>query len=188
MSTESCDGIFSNNLSADHKPKCLDHLFGVLESIAWMLCAGLGKPFIEACGHGCEARWHRWIAGANLQDQSAEGIALEGAPARHAFERDDSHGPQVGFVVDVLGALDLLGAHVVGRPDHCSGACVAAGRHLAGNVLRHTEVEDLGEDLAVIRDGEEDVVGLDVAVDDAFCVGFVECDGGVPKDSKRLLR
>ncbi len=72
-------------------------------------------------------------------------------------------------MVDVLGAHDLLGAHVVRRADERAGARGAAHDADLGP-LRDAEVEQLHEHLAAPGVAEEDVGRLDVAVDDAALV------------------
>ena len=76
------------------------------------------------------------------------------------LEQHAAHAEQVAAAVDLL-PLHLLGGHVVGGSHHVSGA-----GHRRGGHVRHAEVHDLHR--AVFLD--EDVGGLDVAVDDARLV------------------
>ena len=72
-------------------------------------------------------------------------------------------------------ASHLLRRHVAHGPEHSSRICVARQRRRRGvlgrtskrRLARQAEVEDL--DLAVA--GQEQVVRLEVAMDDAFVVG-----------------
>ena len=82
-------------------------------------------------------------------------------------------GVDVRAAVDHL-AADLLGRHVLRRAEDDAGLGLEAAVHLlhvAGDELRHAEVEDLGPLDAVLVDVDADVVGLHVAVDDALVVG-----------------
>jgi hypothetical protein len=80
-------------------------------------------------------------------------------------------------------AANLLGRHVADRAEDLSGVgvvggaevcgCVVGGVGLGGTEFCEAEVEDF--ELAVFED--EDVFGLEVAVDDAFVVGGGEAVG-----------
>ena len=72
-------------------------------------------------------------------------------------------------MIDLADALDLLGAHVVRRADERADAR-AGHRGLGGRGdFCDAEVEHLGE-LFILVANEEDVLGLQVAMDDSFCV------------------
>ena len=83
------------------------------------------------------------LAGEHLEENAAEGV-------------------NVGACVSVL-ACRLFGRHVVGSSHH--DACGRHGRQrlATGN----TEVRDLGDAVGI----DQDVLGLDVAVDDSRLVG-----------------
>ena len=89
-------------------------------------------------------------------------LVLERELACQGLVGDDGQGPEVGSVVDGLGAEELLRAHVASVPT--MRPVVSSFPDVAH--LGHAEVEHLDEDLAV-RVEEEDVARLDVAVDDA---------------------
>ncbi len=100
-----------------------------------------------------------------MLDDEVGRAALEGKAAREHLEE---HAPE-RVEVDRgrgLGAARLLGRHVLGRAEH------EAGRGDAQFALHlgQAEVEDLDE-VAVLVVEQEDVVGLDVAVDDVELVG-----------------
>ena len=86
----------------------------------------------------------------------------------HATER-----VHVGAAVDERRGLDLLGGEVVDRPQHGVG-----GRGDGGAVerLRKTEVGEIGVVVAFAR-GDQDVGGLDVAMDEAEAVRGVQRSG-----------
>ena len=143
-----------------------------------------GRP-----GYGHRRRGHR--RGADLHEEIADALALEGQDAGHAFVRDDAERPEVGAVIDVAQAARLLGRHVVGRAEH--GARLGAAREplfARGRLdLRDAEVEHLGDLVVVVRRAdEEDVLRLQVAVDDARVVRALQRAADLPDDPRRLLQ
>ena len=102
--------------------------------------------------------------GALLHEGDAERrLALEGhLPGRH-LEQDDAERVDVGPLVDVL-PFDLLGGHVLGRPDEGPAVGDALGLGGAGDA----EIHDPGAALAV----DHDVGRLEVPVDDPQPVGL----------------
>ncbi len=105
------------------------------------------------------------------------GCAMKREGAGQHLVKDDAEGPDVGAGVGVL-AAQLLGRHV---GDGADGAAGVGQAGLAGD-LGQAEVGDA--DRAV--GGEEDVGGLDVAVDDAAGVGSGEAVGGLGDDRQGL--
>jgi hypothetical protein len=104
-------------------------------------------------------------------------------PRGEALVHDAAQRPEIGPVVDRALAAHLLGAHVGGRPEHRPFAREARLR-LAPLVdrrveLREAEIEDLGEELALLVVREEQVFGLEVAVDDAGGVRAREAAAGL---------
>ena len=94
-------------------------------------------------------------------------LAVVGLGAGEHLEQQDAGGVDVGARVGDA-ALDLLGGQVGdGAHQHTGGRGVAGG---AGHGPGEAEVGDL--DAPVV--GEQDVLGLDVAVDDAGVVGGAE--------------
>ena len=100
-------------------------------------------------------------------------VPLEGQAARQHLEEDDAQRVDVRARVGLL-ALDLLGRHVLGRPDHHAGARDPLGLDRAGD----PEIHDPGVAVAV----DHDVLGLEVAVDDAQAVGFRQALADLPGD------
>ena len=91
-----------------------------------------------------------------------DGLAPEGRAAAEALEGDRAEGPEIGPRVDRLRASRLLRAHVEGRP-HEGTRLRRGGLHRFD--LRNAEIEDFGDFLVVVLH-EEDVRGLQIAVDD----------------------
>ncbi len=92
---------------------------------------------------------------------------------QHAAER-----PQIAAVVD-LAALRLLGRHV----GHGAHRSLGFGQPRRFGQPRQAEVHD--GDLAVL--GDQNVGGLDVAVNDAFLVGGLQALRDLPADFERIL-
>ncbi len=129
-----------------------------------------------------------------LQDRAHDvgrRVAVEGPVPRqqlveHRAERED-----VGAGVGVLPA-DLLGGHVADGAEHGSGLRAARlrrrrgqrGGRLGPRELGQAEVEDL--DAAVVR--HEDVLGLEIAVDDALLVRGAEAAGDLERVVDGLAR
>ena len=94
-------------------------------------------------------------------------------------------------MVDRPLALHLLGGHVRRRSEHRSFSCEAS-RLLVGLHRRvelgEAEVEQLGNFVAVVALHDEDVLGLEIAVDDAGSVGLHEPLGAVADDAARGRR
>ncbi len=105
----------------------------------------------------------RLLVGDLVEDRH-EVVGVERPAARRQLVEHAADAEHVAPPVD-LGALDLLRRHVVGGAHDVAGA-----GHGGGGEARHPEVHDLH--LAVLLD--EDVGGLDVAVDDARLVGMGE--------------
>ena len=101
----------------------------------------------------------------------------------HAGDRlveDHADRPQVGAGVDGRGPLDLLGRHVVRRSHR------HAGLRLRGvGELRDPEVHQLDQPLPADRPAQEDVLGLQVAMDDAGAVRRVEARERLADDPHR---
>ena len=125
--------------------------------------------------HGAQGR--RGLRRLLLADDAAHFIVtgfhqllgIEGRDADEQFVEEHAEGIDVAAGVDVEPIhLGLLGAHVERRADHLLEAGVDGE---VGEPLLHglgdAEVDDLGHGRAVVQ-GDEDVRGFEVAVDDPF--------------------
>ena len=104
---------------------------------------------------------------------------MKGDPAGDHFVHDDSEGVDVRAGVHLL-EIDLLGRHVLRRSEHDSRSGHAVGVHEPGQ----PEVHD--PDIALPVD--HDVLGLEVAVDDAQPVGLGQAFGDLDGDADGLGR
>ena len=105
------------------------------------------------------------------------GISGERVLAGEHLVQDDAEGEDVGAMVGGL-AADLLGGHVAGRAENDSRLGVGengvpGGDGRNGDELGQAEIQDL--DMAVA--GQEDVRGLEVAMDHALVVGGGQAAG-----------
>ena len=131
------------------------------------------------------------LFGADGDDELAESVGvLVGSAAGEGLIEHHAQGPDVGAAVEVAVAARLLGRHVERRAEHAPGAGEARrlGPALAGIVddLGDTEVEELDDTLAAAGGmgappigtdlREEEVGGLDVAVDDVRLVRAIEAE------------
>ena len=113
--------------------------------------------------------WHG--GGDVLDDDFAVALAAKWDLAGQHFEQDHAERVDVGAVVDVRFAFALLGRHVVGRSHDRAGARLVRNLFIALGQLGQAEIEHLHEVGHVPLGDEEDVFGLEVAVDDAVLVG-----------------
>jgi hypothetical protein len=110
-----------------------------------------------------------------LQDRSERlggAVRLEGTPPAQHLVQDRSEREQVGSLID-FAAAHLLGRKIAERAaDRRIGVQRQRGsrRRLAGAILRETRETEV-ENLDPVRAGDEQVLGLQVAVDDAALVG-----------------
>ena len=112
-----------------------------------------------------------------LQDRRADGchrVAREWAPSGHDLEEDDAHRPDVAPRVGVLRRAHLLGRHVVGRAERCRGLRHLETARIDTGDLRDAEVEHFDARLSVTVAGDEEIGGLEVAMDDAETVRLGE--------------
>jgi hypothetical protein len=120
----------------------------------------LGPHVLEHRGHRALGRERR-LALEHLVEDAAERV-------------------DVGAVVEV-GAVALLGAHVLRGAEHLAGPGQLHGVEAAGDA----EVEDFND--GGDADGlDEDVVGLEVAVEDAVLVRLAEALGDLPRELQAL--
>ena len=110
-----------------------------------------------------------------LDDDLAVTVAAERDLAREHLEQQHAERIDVGAVIDLDLPLALLGGHVIGRPHHRTGARLVADLLVGQRQLREAEVEHLDEvtaRAAVVA--QEDVLGLEIAVDDSLLVRGVQ--------------
>ncbi len=112
---------------------------------------------------------------------------LEGPLPREALEEDDAERVDVGAPVHVVLGADLLRGHVVGGADRVAGARQAVRGAL---VPREPEVRDARPPAlpALVGAGEDQVRGLEVAVDDARAVRGVHGVGDLAQELRRVPR
>ena len=109
------------------------------------------------------------------------GGGLERLAAAEHLVGHDAECVDVGPVIGVGVGGRLLGRHVRRRAEgHAHGGQLAG----AGALLDRLGHAEVGHQR--VAAGEEDVVGLDVAVDDALLVGHGQCVGHVADDAHRL--
>ena len=150
--------------------------------------AGVGRPAIrllgEQAGHDLACR-HRQVGAdlarvprlrvEDLVDERRDRLARKRPRAGQKLVEHDAQREEIGPAVDLL-APDLLGRHVGRASDH-----LARPRHVGarrGGELSDAEVGHLHA--AVF--GDQDVAGLDVAVDDVPLVGVRQGLGGLADD------
>ena len=116
---------------------------------------------------GIDGARRRHRRGNVLDDDLAIAFATERHLARHHLEQDDAQRIDVSSLVDVGPAFALLGRHVVGSAHHRASTRLV--RNLVGTQgqLGKPEVEHLHEVACAALVDEKDVLGLEVAVDNA---------------------
>ncbi len=152
-----------------------------------------GKPWIE-CRQQHDARprcaqrrglWRTLHDHHRKRDDISRALRLCG-PVRLTDEEGIGDHPQR---IDIRGSLELrprpelLRCHVERRPQT---ACRARGRGVLGDELGHAEIEDLHAGRAVLARCQEQVLGLEIAVDDRGRVGLVERESDLLDVSEHL--
>jgi hypothetical protein len=119
----------------------------------------------------------------DLREHRGRRRAGEGIVARDDLVEDDGHAEEVAPSVELAGA-DLLGRHELRRADR------VAGLRLDRRSLRlgDAEIEQLGRDLSVGIDVEEDVRRLEVAMGDPELVRVLQRGEERQHDRDRLAR
>ncbi len=135
---------------------------------------------LQAGRHGAQLGDGRQLLVQDLVDEGGDGVALEGPLAREHLVDHDAEREDVAAAVEIL-AFDLFGRQVLRAAHHRAGHGQLGA--LAGH-LGDAEVGDLHPAGAV----EQDVAGLDVAVDDALAVGVVEGVGGLAGDAQHVAQ
>ena len=135
----------------------------------------------QAAGHvGRELIERRRLLVGDVHQRGRERLPDERIPPRERPVEDHAHRPDVGARVDLRGTLGLLGRHVLGRAHQHAHAGLAGV--LALGELRDAEVHQLDQQPPRLGLVQEDVLGLEVAVDDALLVCGGEPDQRLPND------
>ena len=157
------------------------------EALGRRLCERAGDrerdAWREHLAHGGEGRW--WAAEVLAEDH--EGVrAGEGHPASQHLVAQAAQGVHVAAAVQLTLGGRLLGAHVLRRAEgHAHrgerrrAACRIGCRPVVSRPAGGPEVRQQR-----VRAAQEQVLGLEVAVDDAACMGVVE--GLVSRSASRL--
>lgn len=124
-----------------------------------------------------------WLCVNVFVEELERVVLVEGDLARQHLVEEDSERVDVRAGVDGLG-VGLLGAHITRGP---KDRARLGERELAVGVeeLGDAEVEDLDEVRLARALAEEDVLGLEIAVDDAATVGFFEASTHLDRDADR---
>ncbi len=152
-----------------HGAQLTQHLPGVLRAVLGILL----QTAIDERGQRRrhlrgDLRERRVGLGAGVDHDRARGLAVEGRTAGQRLVEHHAERPHVGRGAHALGAHRLLGRHVVRRPHGDAGVGDVVVR--AVEIARDAEVEDLDDLAPVALLRHEDVLGLEVAVDDALLV------------------
>ena len=152
----------------------------VLVALLRLLRERLEDDRLQRGGHGRVdlARTGRGLAELG-QEELWDGLAGERQPARGDLVGHHAERVNVGAAVD-LAVLALLRSHVLGRPDDHAGG--GAGGALPVGELGDAEVDQLHEVPLVAALDEEDILGLEVAVDDPAVVGGPQRVGQLEQD------
>jgi hypothetical protein len=120
-------------------------------------------------------------------DDLAGPVGDEGRLATRRLIEDAAEGVQIGAVIDVAGAAALLGRHEHRRAEDRAGGRVARAGAGVGQ-LGDAEVEELGAPAGgPLGIGDQhDVVGLEVAMDDAAVVGGRQRARDLPRQLDQL--
>ncbi len=146
---------------AELGPRVLDELPTARVSVLRRLRQGLEENGVETDRQvGVERARGRWILGDVAPEDRHRAVPAERRLTRQALEEDAAERVDVGAEVE-RPSLDLLRGDVVGSP----GEMADLRRSSVGSdVLREPEVAQIAV-LAASFAGDEDVAGLDVAVD-----------------------
>ena len=151
-----------------------------------------GKVVVEANGGGGSLV-------ENGVEDGARTFSLEGKRAGGHFVENDAKGKKVGARVEIL-AENLFGRHVGdgaqggARTGELIGVDANSGESIggAGSTGGSFSMGDLGEaeveDFGVAALGDENVGGLDVAVNDAFGVGGIESVGNLDTEVEEIFQ
>ena len=165
-------------------PKVSRHVCGGCVAAAGFLGHGRAADGVEIASErsvrGRERGW-RSVQNGVRRVRKWQVVDVQRRPAQKQFVQDGAKRIDVGAAIRrLLARSDLLGAHVPQRSDHLAISRQAGGvRVLRIERRGDTEVDDTGAARAV----DEDVPGLEVAVQDVTLVGVVH---GVAYAGKEL--
>ena len=158
--------VFSSSVTLPSSPRTSSHGGG---TIVGPLGQHAAKQVGQARRHADAPRLDvHGLVGGDSGQGAGGAIGHEGRRAGQALEEDAAEREHVGARVHIQRALRLLGRHVHGRPQGRAGLGQAQ-RGRVEQAARDAEVEQL--DLGNVLARQEDVGGLDVAVDDPVLVG-----------------
>ncbi len=110
-------------------------------------------------------------------EDDGRGVALKGHSPRGHLVHDGAEGEEVRAGIQLF-AAGLLGRHISDGTDGGAGTGGKSGRAAGADGLREGGLGDLGEaevdDLGAAGSSDEDVSGLDVAMDDALVMRGIE--------------
>ena len=129
-------------------------------------------------------RAHHHVIDARIERRALRwwGEATDGQFAGEQFVEDDAERINVRAMIDGGRFFKLLRGHVVWRAERRAGGGERDVGFVVAHDFRDTEVGDLHAPLRV----EQDVLGLDVAVENAFLVGELERLTNLRHDGQRL--
>lgn len=129
-----------------------------------------------------------WMRRRRIRDDGGgdggDALALKWSPAAEHLVEDDAERPDIGPGVRVLEAADLLGGHVMNGPGDEARGGEARVRGPLGALedLGEPEIEDLDERCTVGSSRKKEVLGFEVAVEDAAGVGLRDGESGLEEE------
>ena len=177
---------------AERPRQGLGHLLRVLKAPVGVALERFCEPLVERDGQiGTDLRGDRDRLGGDRGERHGDAlIGVPDGPPDQALERHASERPQIGAVIDVALPLHLLGGHVRRRSEHRALAGEARGFFVRGDgrvELCEAEIEELGELVALLASHQENVLGLQIAVNDACRVGLHQALRAVGNHAHRGL-
>ena len=146
---------------------------------------------------GCRRAGGRGRAIENGIEDKSGGVAAEGQRSRSHFVEHGAEGEQIRAGVEFL-AANLFGRHVGHGAESGAGTGemvgidAEGGERSGGGFGLRARVRDLGEaeveDFGVAALGDEEVGGLDVAVNDAFGVSGIERVGNFDGEVEEAVK
>jgi hypothetical protein len=173
-------------------PKGLSERVGEGACVGVAVLGGFGERDVEGVADGCAVEGvgeEGWGCADVVADDARGALAWEEEVSREHEVADAGDGVDVGGGVDPWFAEGLLGGHEGGGAEDEPGLGELSPRLFGpalSDGLGDAEVEDFDDSSAAAR-VEPDVLGLEVAVDDAELVGLVECVEELEEEVERVL-